>query len=62
MFCPFIKDECRTDCVFRCNPRSGSSSMYHEVLHCLIASRLDAMNTQQEDQLSELIDTVRNSY
>lgn len=57
-FCPFIKDECRSDCVFRCRPRAASESMDHAPLRCVIASRLDAVNTEQRDQLSELIDAV----
>lgn len=58
MFCPFIKDECRNDCVFHCRPRAASQSMSNPVLSCVIASRIDAMNTDQRDQLSELIDCI----
>ena len=57
-FCPFIKDECHPDCVFRCRPRAASESMDHAQLRCVIASRLDAINTEQRDQLSELINAV----
>ena len=59
MFCPFIKDDCRQDCVFRCRPRASSPSMQQPALTCVLASRIDAMNTSQEDQLSELIEAVR---
>ena len=59
MFCPFIKDECRADCVFRCRPRAASSSMMQDTLTCVLASRISEMNTEQQDQLNELIDSVR---
>ena len=59
MFCPFTRDECNLDCVFRCRPRAASQSMEHTTLPCVLAARIDAMNTNQEDQLSELIDGVR---
>lgn len=59
MFCPFIKDECRVDCVFRCMPRAASPSMMHDTLTCVLASRISEMNTEQQDQLNELIYSVR---
>ena len=59
MFCPFIKDECREDCVFRCRPRATSPSILNGPLTCVLASRIDEMNTDQRDQLNDLIDSVR---
>lgn len=59
MFCPFINGECREDCAFRCRPRAASPSMINQTLTCVLASRIDAINTEQQDQLSELIDSVR---
>ena len=59
MFCPFIQDECRRDCAFRCRPVAVSQNMAEPTSTCVIASRLDAMNTGQADQLSELIDAVK---
>lgn len=57
-FCPFIKAECDSDCVFRCRPCATSPSMMHETVPCIIASRIDALNVGQADQLSEIVDAV----
>lgn len=57
-FCPFIKAECQSDCVFRCRPRAASQSMMHETLPCVIASRIDALNVGQADQLSDILDAI----
>lgn len=60
MFCPFAKEECRNDCAFRCRRRAVSQSMEESTTTCVIAASLDAINTEQADQLSELIDAVNN--
>lgn len=58
MFCPFTRDECNRDCVFRCYPKAVSGEMVHDTLTCILAARLYAANPEQQDQLSELIDSV----
>lgn len=58
MFCPFIQGECNRDCVFRCRPKAASREMEHDTLTCILAARFHTMNTEQHDQLSELIDRV----
>ena len=60
MFCPFCKDDCNPDCVFRCRPRAASPCMDTNPLPCIIASRLDAMNTDQHDQLDDILSKVRD--
>lgn len=59
MFCPFIRDECNRDCVFRCRPQAIPRETVHDTVTCLLAARIYAMNPAQQDQLSELIDSVR---
>ena len=59
MFCPFVKGDCREDCVFRCRPRAASQNMVNPSLTCVLTSRIDAMNTEQQDQLNDLINSVR---
>lgn len=58
MFCPFCKDDCNPACVFRCRPRAASPSMDNNPLTCVIASRFDAMNTDQHEQLDAILSAV----
>ena len=57
-FCPFIKAECESECVFRCIPHATSPSMANESVPCVIAARIDALNVGQADQLSDILDAI----
>lgn len=48
-FCPFIRDICRNDCVFRCG-----KSVSQGITTCLIAAKLDKMNDNQHNDLVEV--------
>ncbi len=58
MFCPFCKDDCNPACVFRCRPRAVSQSMDYNPIPCVIAVRLDAMNTEEHEQLDAILSAV----
>ena len=58
MFCPFIKDTCNSECVFRCRPCASSQSMMESTTTCLIMKKLDAANDMQQDQLSEILSAI----
>jgi len=49
-FCPFIKETCRDDCMFRCRNVTASQGP----ITCLIASKLDAINEMTSDQLTSI--------
>lgn len=55
-FCPFIKGSCRNDCVFRCN----NVAVGDKVLNCLLAIKLFDINEYQHDDLTEIINTLKN--
>ncbi len=44
MFCPFIKDECRTDCVFHHVPRAMVGGMSSSVCPCILAIAADQLD------------------
>lgn len=53
-FCPFIKAECREDCIFRvglCSTANGTSA-------CQIFIKLDCINEAQADQLTEIKNVI----
>jgi len=54
-FCPFIKGDCRDDCTFRCRNTTTSQG----ATTCLIASKLDAINEFQHDDLMEIQDKIK---
>ena len=59
MFCPFVKGDCVTDCTFRCRRIATSSRLEDQSTVCLIAAALDSLNDMQADQLSEVIDAIK---
>ena len=50
-YCPFIKDLCREDCVFRHRNVATSDGIYS----CLIAIKLSEINAFQSDELNHII-------
>lgn len=60
MFCPFIKETCNPECVFRCRQSASSQSMMEPTTTCLIVKKLDSANDMQYDQLSEILSAVEH--
>lgn len=58
MFCPFVKGDCNSECVFRCRSCASSQSMMEPVTSCLIVKKLDSANDMQQDQLSEILSAI----
>ena len=54
-FCPFIKDNCRNDCVFKYHNVAYSNKIYN----CLIAIKLSDINDMQHDDLSAIWNEVK---
>lgn len=54
-YCPFLKDECSDDCVFSTRTTATSDGTYK----CLIAIKLSCINEYQQDQFSELLNTIQ---
>lgn len=55
-FCPFIKDICRADCVFKHHNVSCGSN----VSDCLIAVKLFDINERQDDVLQEILKATQS--
>ncbi|GAA0121740.1 hypothetical protein UT300018_10560 [Clostridium faecium] len=56
-YCPFIKDVCRDDCVFKYHNVACPSG---KVQSCLIAVQLYGINDMQRDQLENILYFLKN--
>lgn len=54
-FCPFIKSECREDCVFKYHKVASGNKVYD----CLIAIKLSDINDMQHDDLAAIWNALR---
>jgi len=53
-FCPFVKGQCRSDCVFK----TQTTACGNLISSCLIAVKLSAINEFQHDDLNEIIQAI----
>jgi hypothetical protein len=53
--CPFIKDLCRDDCVFK----THNVACGHDIYNCLIAVKLSDINEAQHDDLAAIWNEVK---
>lgn len=54
MFCPFVKDECKENCVFYCRNEAIINDLVHSHTNCLIVKRINEINYMQFSQLEEI--------
>jgi len=54
-FCPFIKDICRNDCVFKHNNVALPNG---NVSNCLIAIKLTDINEMQHDDITDILNEI----
>ena len=54
-YCPFANSECRDDCTFKTHATATADG----VKSCLIAIKLSHINENQDDQLSEIRQTIQ---
>lgn len=58
MFCPFIKSDCREDCVFHCVHEERNSQLTQSSTQCLIVRRINAINYMQDSQLKDILEAI----
>lgn len=51
MFCPFIKDECRSDCTFRHMPRAAVGNMVNSLSSCVLSIVASEMHRYIEERV-----------
>jgi len=56
MFCPFIKGECRSDCVFHHVPRAMAGGMSNSVCPCILAIAADQLDYYASMRIDEMED------
>lgn len=54
MFCPFIKGECRSDCVFHHNTRTMIGGMTSPVSPCVLAIAADQLDYYASLRVDEI--------
>ena len=56
-FCPFVKDLCRDDCVFKTRNVASPDGVHN----CLIAVKLSDINDMQHDDLVAIWNEVKKA-
>lgn len=60
MFCPFVKGECKENCVFYCQNETTINELVHSHTKCLIVKRVNEINYMQFSQLEDVKNKLEN--